>query len=292
MINPSLSRRLRERITGGDPPILVAGVANALTARIAEELRYECVYVSGAGVANTFLGSPDVGLVTLTEMCSQVAAVRDAVSIPIIVDGDTGYGNAIGVRRTISYMERAGANGIQLEDQAFPKKCGHFLHKEVISQDEMVGKIRAAADARSDDDFIIIARTDACEEFGIEAACARARAYLGEGADVAFVEAPPTRTELLSVPSQVGGATLANMVEGGRTPLMSLSELGAAGYRIVLYANTAMRASIVAMKEVLAALSRDGQSPEQGIASWDERQELVRKPWFDDLLERYSNAGK
>jgi hypothetical protein len=153
--------RLRSRITGGGHPLLAPGAANALTARIAEDLGAEAVYVTGAGVANTFLGSPDIGLTGMSEVRDHIAAIRDAVEVPIIADGDTGFGNAIGVGRTVRQYERAGASGIQLEDQAWPKKCGHFEGKAIVALDEMVGKIHAAVDARDDDDFVVIARTDA-----------------------------------------------------------------------------------------------------------------------------------
>src|SRR6266851_5229752 len=250
----SHSRWLRERIQRQNDPLLLPGVPNALTARVLENVGFEAIYVSGAGVSNTFLGAPDVGLLTLSEMAVQVAAIRDAIDLPLVVDADTGFGNALNVQRTVRSLERAGANGIQIEDQVAPKRCGHFDGTSVIEASEMVGKIHAAADARDDQDLLIIARTDARAELGIEEACDRARRYLAAGADVAFVEAPRDRGEMAMIPREAPGRHLINMVEGGLTPILPLADLGKLGYAIVLYANTAMRAAIAGMQKAANAL--------------------------------------
>jgi 2-methylisocitrate lyase-like PEP mutase family enzyme len=283
--------RLRKRVLEGPEPLLLPGAPNALTARIIEEAGFEALYVSGAGVANTFLGAPDIGLVTLTELAQHVGAIRDAVDLPIVVDGDTGFGNAINMQRTVRLLERAGASAIQIEDQVSPKRCGHFTGKEVIDSAEMVGKIHAAVDARADDELVIIARTDALATHGLDVACERARLYLDAGADVAFVEAPRDIEALKSIPGRVGGPTVANIVEGGMTPMLPLQDLADAGFRIVLYANTAMRAAMTSMTSVLRQLRNDGDSSSflGRIASWKERQELVRKPEFDALDLRYGH---
>jgi len=288
-----MTASLRSRILDNPQPLLLPGAPNALTARVIEELGFEAVYLTGAGIANSFLGVPDIGLLTMTEVVQHVSAVRDVVDLPLVVDGDTGFGNAINVRRTIREYERAGANAIQLEDQAMPKKCGHFEGKEVIGLGEMVGKIHAAVDARSSEEFLIIARTDSYAIHGIDEACDRAAKFLEEGADVAFIEAPTTRDELAEIPQRIDGPLLVNIVEGAKTPPVGLVELGTMGFDIVLYANAAMRAAVVGMQEVLTSLREVGDTRQvtDRILGWRERQELVRKPYFDELDRRYGGSA-
>src|SRR5271155_2126191 len=194
----SNSSRLKE-LLARRAAVTVPGAANALFARVIEELGFEAVYVTGAGIANMLLGVPDIGLTTMTEVRETVAAIADAVSIPIIVDADTGYGNAVNVVRTVRALERAGAAGIQIEDQVFPKKCGHFAGKDVITRDEMVQKIKAAVDARHEPSLQIVARTDARAVEGLERALDRALAYIAAGADATFVEAPTNFEELARI---------------------------------------------------------------------------------------------
>jgi 2-methylisocitrate lyase-like PEP mutase family enzyme len=290
MLNP---QSLKARIANtGAGPLLLPGAPNALTARVIEELGFEAVYLSGAGISNSFLAMPDIGLLTMTEIVAHVAAVREAVQIPIVVDGDTGFGNAVNVRRTVREYGRAGANAMQLEDQVSPKKCGHFEGKGIISLAEMVGKIHSVVDSRLDDDFLLIARTDARAISGIDEACDRASRFLEEGADIAFVEAPTTREELAMIPQRVGGPLLVNIVEGAKTPPLSVAELGEMGFDIVLYANTAMRAAVVGMQRVLESLKTNGGTTEvlEDILGWESRQNLVRKPLYDELDTRYGNA--
>jgi len=287
MTTPSTTAWLRDRVTAG-PLLVLPGVANALGARIVEDVGYEALYVSGAGIANTFFGLPDIGLVTLNDLVAHVGAIRDAVALPIVVDADTGFGNAIGVAHTVRALERAGADALQLEDQVSPKKCGHFEGKAVISPGEMVQKIRAAADARSKE-IVIIARTDARAIEGLDAALERAGAYMDAGADVVFVEAPQSVEELLSLPSRLEVPHVVNLVEGGKTPLVPLSELGA--FRIALFANLSLQASMHAMQSVLGELRSEGRITDamrDRIAGWEERQRLVRKPEFDALDSRYA----
>ena len=269
--------------------ITVPGAANALFARVIEDLGFEAVYVTGAGVANMLLGAPDIGLTTLTEVTETVAAIADAVSIPIIVDADTGFGNAVNVIRTVRTLERAGAAGIQIEDQVFPKKCGHFSGKDVVSRDEMVQKIKAAVDTRHDPSLQIIARTDARAVEGLERALERARAYVEAGADATFVEAPTELEELALIPRAVAVPQVANIVFGGKTPDPGREKLAELGFSIVLYANAALQAALKASYDVLGVLKAEGslQSVASRLASFDERQRAVAKDKWDAREARY-----
>ncbi|HEX2771527.1 MAG TPA: isocitrate lyase/PEP mutase family protein [Micromonosporaceae bacterium] len=279
---------LRRRIAAG-PLLVCPGAANALTARVIEECGFEAVYVTGAGIANTYLGAPDVGLVTLSELAGHVAAIREAVALPLIVDADTGFGNPVGVGRTVRVLERAGADAVQIEDQVHPKRCGHFTGKEVVPADEMVAKVRAAVDARRDDDLIVIARTDARAVDGFDAAIERAARYAEAGADVTFVEAPANLDELLAVPRRLPDVPqVANLVEGGQTPTVPLDRL--ADFRIAIFANIALQGAIRGMQRALGTLRDTGSlsAAAADVASWDERQRIVRKPAFDELERRYA----
>jgi 2-methylisocitrate lyase-like PEP mutase family enzyme len=286
-MSESTSRWLRRRVTGG-PLLTVPGAANALTALVIEDSGFDDLYVTGAGIANTFLGVPDIGLVSLTELSAHVAAIRQAVRLPLIVDADTGFGNAIGVARTVRELERAGADAIQLEDQLSPKKCGHFAGKHIVAAAEMVQKIHAAVDARRDADVLIVARTDARALEGFEAAIDRARAYVAAGADMTFVEAPESVDEVHSIPKRVQVPQIINLVDGGRTPMLPLAELQA--FSIALFANAALQGAVKGMQRVLDVLHSTGSltAAREHLASWDERQRLVGKPAYDELEERYS----
>jgi 2-methylisocitrate lyase-like PEP mutase family enzyme len=279
---------LRRRVAAG-PLLVCPGAANALTARVIEDCGFEAVYVTGAGVANTYLGAPDIGLVTLSELAAHVAAIRDAVALPLIVDADTGFGNPVGVQRTVRVLERAGADAVQIEDQVHPKRCGHFTGKEVVPADEMAAKIESAVDARRDDDLLVIARTDARAVDGFDAAIERAARYAEAGADVTFVEAPASVEELLAVPHRLPGVPqVANLVEGGQTPALPLDRL--ADFRMAIFANIALQGAIRGMQRSLGALRATGSLAEAAadVAGWDERQRLVRKPSFDELQRRYA----
>jgi 2-methylisocitrate lyase-like PEP mutase family enzyme len=285
----SENRRLRE-ILDKREAVLVPGAANALAARIIEDLGFKAVYVTGAGITNTFLGSPDIGLISMTELGNHVGAMRDAVALPLIVDADTGFGNALNVARTIRVLERSGANAIQLEDQEFPKRCGHFSGKSVIDRAEMVQKIHAAVDARHDADLIIIARTDALASHGFEDAIERAAACIEAGADMTFIEAPKTKEEIAEIPKRLRVPQLINIVSGGLTPTIGLRELETFGFSMILYANAALQASIAGMQNVLKHLKTHGtlEGASALLASFEERQRLVRKPRFDELERKYS----
>ncbi len=247
---------LRERLA--EPRIVLApGVCDALTAAIAADSGFEALYVSGAAIAYTRLGRPDIGLVSMSEVADHVARIADRVATPLIVDADTGYGNALNVQRTVRAFERAGAAMIQLEDQTFPKRCGHLDGKGVIPMAEMVGKLRAAVDARQSAATLILARTDAVAIEGLEAAVRRAHAYAEAGADALFVEAPRTREDLARVTAALGTARplLANMVEGGKTPVLSAPELEAIGFRIVIFPGGIVRALARTARDYYASLA-------------------------------------
>jgi 2-methylisocitrate lyase-like PEP mutase family enzyme len=255
-----------------------------------EDLGFEAAYVTGAGVTNSFLGIPDLGFISLSEIAAHVAAMADVVDIPLVVDADTGFGNPVGVARTVRVLERAGAAAIQLEDQVAPKRCGHFDGQEVISTQEMVQKIHAATDARRSSDTVIVARSDARAGHGLEAALDRAAAYAEAGADVLFVEGLHTEDELRDAGRAVPGTPkLANIVEGGKTPMLPRSELHDMGFAIVLYANAALQGAVHGTQTVLRALRDEGslQAVVHELAPFSERQRLVRKDRYDELEQAY-----
>ena len=253
---------LRRRLLRGD--ILVApGVFNALFAHIAEQAGFEALYLSGASIAYTHLGRPDIGLVSLHEVLDTLATVRERTALPLIVDADTGFGNALNVMRTVRAMERAATGGglaIQLEDQTSPKRCGHLDGKTLVPAAEMTGKIRAALDARSSDETLIVARTDAVAVEGFDAALERAEAYLGAGADVLFIEALRTAEQMRAATARFKGRAplLANMVEGGKTPLLPATELERIGYSLVIFPGGLVRALAHSATEYFRMLRRDG----------------------------------
>lgn len=244
------------------PPIVVApGVYDALTAALATEAGAEALYLTGAGIAYTRLGRPDIGLVSMNEVVEVVSLIRDRVQTPLIVDADTGWGNALNVERTVRMLERAGADALQLEDQSFPKRCGHLAEKRLIPAAEMAGKIRAAVAARASPDTAIIARTDAIAVEGFEAAIERAKLYAQAGADILFVEAPPGDL-LAEIPRALHGVLplMANMVEGGKTPIRSAKELQTLGYALVIFPGAIVRMIIPAAKALYQAVIEQGTS--------------------------------
>lgn len=280
--------RLKQML-GRRDAVLVPGAPNAMFARIIEQRGFEAIYVTGAGVANMHLGAPDIGLTTISEVAEVAAAISDATTLPLIVDADTGFGNALNVVRTVRLLERAGAAGLQMEDQVFPKKCGHFNGKEVIPAAEMVEKIKAAADTRRDGDLQIIARTDARAVEGFEAALERAHAYVEAGADATFVEAPVSIEELTSITRRLAVPQIANIVFGGKTPDPGRDHLKEMGFSIVLYANLILQATIRSANQALAHLNEHGTvaGGEHLLATFTERQETVAKPYWDALEQRY-----
>lgn len=245
----------------GRPRIVLApGVYDALTASLATDAGFEALYVSGASIAYTRLGRPDIGLVSMAEVAETVTMIRDRVATPLIVDADTGYGNALNMQRTMRLFERAGANALQIEDQSFPKRCGHLADKGVIPATEMVGKIRAAVDARASEETLVIARTDAIAVEGFDRAMERARAYAEAGADMLFVEAPGSAEELGRVVAELKGTLplMANMVEGGRTPISSASALEEIGFSLVIFPGGIVRALARAAQDFYASLKASG----------------------------------
>ncbi|KRC36031.1 oxaloacetate decarboxylase [Acidovorax sp. Root219] len=269
---------------------IVPGAFNALSARVIEDLGFEAIYITGAGVTNMWFGLPDQGFVGLAEMADHTARIRDAVGLPLIVDADTGFGNALNVRHTVRTLERAGADCIQFEDQVAPKRCGHFAGKDVISTEEAVNKIKAAADARQDADLLILARTDACAVHGFEAAVERAQRFAEAGADILFVEAVTTADEIRALPQRLERPQLMNMVVGGKTPIFGAEELGCMGYGLVLYANATLQGAVAGMQKALGVLRDDRRLEEDPalVAPFAERQRLVGKPAWDVLERRYT----
>jgi 2-methylisocitrate lyase-like PEP mutase family enzyme len=272
--------------------ILVAGAFNALSARIVEDIGFEALYLTGAGISNMSLGLPDLGFIGLHEVADHTARVRDASNLPIIVDADTGFGNALNVRHTIRTLERAGADAIQLEDQVMPKKCGHFSGKAVISTSEMVGKLHAAVDAREDANVQIIARSDACAVHGMEDAIERGHRYIEAGADILFIEATETLEDVQRLPALFEKPQLINIVIGGKTPTLARDELAQLGYGIVLYANATLQSAVHGMQKALRQLRASGRLDEDSsiVAPFEERQRLVNKAFYDTLDRKYSPA--
>ena len=282
---------LRAALSAGT--LVLPGATDAMGARLVEQAGFSAGYLTGAGLANATYGLPDIGLVSLTEVAAHVDRVANAVRLPLVVDADTGYGAAVSVMRTVQVLERAGAAGIQLEDQEMPKRCGHFDSHALIPAEHMAAKIVAAGQARQDESTVIVARTDARSVHGIDEAIARARLYVEAGADVLFVEAPRTREELALVGRELAGTPLlVNVVEGGKTPQLSLQEYEELGFTVVLFANYLMRSMMSAGRDALAHLAATGETGSRvdRMASWQERQELFNLPrfteaeaWFDGL---------
>jgi len=291
-MRPNLAKTLRAKILKRRG-LLVPGVANALAARVVEDLDFEAVYLSGAGLTNTLWGMPDLGFMTLSELAQHTAAIRQAVNLPLIVDADTGFGNAANVWHCVRVLERAGADAVQIEDQIMPKKCGHFADKSVIPTEEMVGKIKAATDARVCEDFIIIARTDALAVAGFEAAIKRAQCYIQAGADVTFVEAPEDIDLMRDIPRRLSVPQIVNVVVGGKTPVLAQKELAVMGFGLVLYANLALQGAIAGMQQALGDLKDNGRVDETNpqVASFEERQRLVKKSFYDQLDNKYSGKS-
>ena len=269
--------------------LIVPGAFNALSAKVIEDLGFKAIYVTGAGVTNMWFGMPDQGFMGLHEIADHTARIRDAVGVPLIVDADTGFGNALNVRHTVRVLERAGADCIQFEDQVAPKRCGHFSGKEVISTKEAVSKIKAAVDARQDADLLIMARTDAAATHGFEAAIERAQRFAEAGADILFVEAVTQADEVRALPTRLAQPQLMNMVIGGKTPIFNAEQLGEMGYGIVLYANAALQGAVAGMQKALTVLRDEKEVQESSglVTPFAERQRLVGKPGWDALEQRY-----
>ena len=282
------ARQQLRRLVSQPGYVIAPGAYDTLTARLVQLAGFPAVYLTGGGYSRAN-GYPDIGLLTMTEILPWITRTVDAVDIPVIADMDTGYGNAVNVVRSVKEYERAGVAAFHLEDQIAPKKCGHYEGKQVVSQAEMVGKIKAAADTRSAADMLIIARTDARAIEGLQAACDRMNAYLEAGADLAFVEAPQTVEELASIPKLLSKPAIANVFEGGKTPALPAGQLEAMGYRLGIYPSQTHRAAIAAAKNMLAALKRDGhtEAVEHTLATFNDREEAVNTQAWRAIEQRY-----
>ncbi|MCP5150408.1 MAG: oxaloacetate decarboxylase [Ectothiorhodospiraceae bacterium] len=272
------------------PEILLApGVYDAYLARCVQAAGFEALYMTGAGVSHSRLGVPDLGLLTYPEMLDTAARIADATDLPLIADADTGYGNALNVARTIKGYERAGVAGCHIEDQVFPKRCGHFDRKRVIALDEMLGKLRAALDARTDPDFQIIARTDARTVDGLDAAIERARAFVEVGVDVVFVESPRSEDELARIAREVDAPLLANMVETGLTPLLPAARLEALGYAVMIHPGALGRFIGKQVGEFLARMRADGTTLPQidRMLDFQSQNAIVDLPGHLERAARY-----
>ena len=271
--------------------LLAPGIYDALSGLIAEQAGARAVYLSGASIAYTRFGRSDVGLVSASEVHDTLAAVTDRIQIPVIVDADTGFGNALNVQRTIRNFERAGAAAIQIEDQSFPKRCGHLDGKTLISKDEMVGKIKAAIDARKETSTLIIARTDARGVAGLSVAIDRAQAYLEAGADILFIEAPHSIDEMKLIRKSFGEdiPLLANMVEGGKTPIKTANDLKSLGFNIVIFPGGAVRAATFQLQQYYAGLIENGSTLEfsDSMHNFDSLNSVIGTPELLKLGKKY-----
>ena len=281
---------LRQRLT--QPGLILApGVYDALSALLVEQAGFEAAYLSGASIAYTRLGRPDIGLVSASEVANVVENIRERTALPLIVDADTGFGNALNVMRTVKTFERAGASALQLEDQTLPKRCGHLDGKTLVTTDEMTGKIRAALDARASRDTLIIARTDAVAVEGLEPALERAERYLEAGADVLFIEALRDAGQMQQALSRFAGRAplLANMVEGGKTPILAASELERLGYRIAIFPGGTVRALAHALKDYFSSLKTHGTTTpyRERMLDFDQLNEVIGTPQMLALGKRY-----
>ena len=269
---------------------MAPGAYDVLSAKVVEMAGFDAVYMTGYGTSASILGQPDVGLLTMNEMVEHARNIAQAVDIPVLADGDTGYGNPLNIRRTVSEYERAGVCAIQLEDQVFPKRCGHMLGRKVIAMEEMVQKIKAATDARRDEDFVIIARTDARTSFGLEEALRRGQAYRDAGADVIFIESPENVEELKAINEAFRGTpTLANMIEGGRTPVLPAEELEALGFALAIYPTGPLYAATKAVKDYMAELKAAGTTMGRidQMIPFEDFNQLIGLPEYVRLEERY-----
>ncbi len=287
----AISPRQRLRQLLHEPGLVIApGAYDGLSARLIEQAGFDVVYMTGSGAANSLLGEPDVGLTTMTEMASQAARICAAVDLPVIADADTGYGGLLNVRRTVQEYERAGVAGLHIEDQTFPKRCGHFAGKTVVPIEDGIARIRAALAARRDPELVIIARTDAAAVEGLDAALRRARAYADAGADMLFVEAPHGVDELREIGRSFRVPLIANMVEGGATLILPAAELEAMGFKLVLHAGALLRAAALAVQQVLAHIKehRTTLGIEHRLISFDERNRITNLDGMLGWADRFS----
>lgn len=269
--------------------LVLPGASSALLGKVVELAGFKAVYASGAGIANMQFGVPDIGLITMTEILETAKRINAATALPVVADIDNGYGNALNVYRTVKEFCAAGIAALQLEDQQLPKRCGHFDGKAVISKEEMVGKIKAAKDALQDPDVMLIARTDAIAVNGLEDALERGLAYVEAGADILFVEAPTSIEQMKAITASVDAYHIANMVEGGKTPILSNNDLEKMGFNMVIYANAPLKAAIKGTRDILHYLHENGTTAncDHLMISMKERNEITGLSVMDALAKKY-----
>lgn len=274
--------------------VVAPGAHDGMTAKIIGRLGFDAVYMTGYGQSASHLGQPDVGLMTMTEMVARASSIVEAAGVPVIADADTGFGNAVNVMRTVREYEKAGVAVIQLEDQVMPKKCGHMIGREIIAMDEMVGKIKAAVDTRMNPDFMIMARTDARTIMGIEEAIKRGQAYKEAGADIIFIESPESVEEMKMITTQIDGYTLANMVEGGRTPLLKNQELEALGFNLTIYPTASIYVATKAMVDLWTALKNDDTTANvmDKMVTFAEFNDLIGLDAIREIERNYATGRK
>ncbi|WP_226040244.1 isocitrate lyase/phosphoenolpyruvate mutase family protein [Natrinema sp. DC36] len=276
-----------------DDVLLAPGVSDALEATIAERAGAEALYVSGNALATAVHGGPDLGLTTMTETVDRVREIAGAVDLPVFCDADTGYGNALNVFRTVREFERAGTAGLHIEDQRAPKKCGHFDGKRLVPTDEMVGKLEAATDARGDDSFVVVARTDAVAVEGIDAAIDRARTYVDAGADGIFVDAPETEAQLAEIGDRLADVPLVvNLPYGGKSPMLPAERVAEMGYDLLLFATTAQKAKLRLLEEVYSRLVETGDERDliDRLATWEDRDDVTDLEAWRERERRYAGG--
>ena len=280
------------RLLAGPDPVMAPGVADALNARLVARHGFEAIYMTGSGTTAVRLGMPDIGLLTMSEMVDNAGRIADASGLPLIADADTGYGGPINVRRTIRAFEAAGVAGVHIEDQQWPKRCGHLSGKTLIDENEMASKVRAAVDARRDDDFVVIARTDALSVEGFERALERGKLYEEAGADVIFIESPTTMEQLTAIPKHFDKPTLINHGSSGKTPYLDVDEMRDVGFKLAIYPNFVILAAIRAVERVLAELKSTGSVKGllNEIASFTDMVDLVGMREIQELESRYEVA--
>ena len=274
--------------------IVAPGIFDGISAKIADRMGFECLYMTGYGVVASHLGLPDAGIATYTEMSNRVAQLGSVTSTPLVADGDTGYGGLLNVRHTVRGYEKAGACAIQLEDQEFPKKCGHVPGRRVIAREDMAAKIRVAAESRDSRDFLIIARTDARTTLGLDEALRRAETYLRAGADLLFVESPESVEEMQRIGKAFDVPLVANMVEGGRTPVLTAAELQEIGYRFAIFPAVGFLAMGAALQSAYAGLKRDGSSTRLDVPLYPFK-DFSALMGFDDVNafdKKYADAAE
>ena len=288
-MNSDLNKKLRQMLED-KKATLVPGAFNALSAKIIEDEGFKAIYLTGAGLTNAKLGLPDLAFISLRDVAETVFSIRSICKLPIIVDADTGFGNVVNVSYTVKVLEQSGANAIQIEDQVFPKKCGHFETKSVLDIDEAVMKIRTAVESRVDKNFLIIARTDARHVFGFEEAINRANKFIEAGADVTFVESPKSIKEIEEIPKLINRPQILNLVFGGKTPILNQKELENMNFGAILYANAPLQSAMKSVKETLKYLKINGtiNGWEKNLISFDERQKTVNKDYYDEIENKFS----